>query len=119
MDACQVDSGVVDTGEAEHRDEVPGPYRSDGIVVPGGGQRTGHAPQLSVGDGLELGQWAQRRTAGGVCDELLDSVPERRTVRVPVHDRGDHLGETQTGLGDGGINSGIGLGGTELLIFGE
>lgn len=56
---------------------------------------------------------------GGVGDELLHSVPERRTVRVPVHDRGDHLGETQTRLGDGGINRGIGLGGTELLIVGE
>ncbi|CAM3188510.1 Uncharacterised protein [Mycobacteroides abscessus subsp. abscessus] len=119
VDACQVDSGVVHAGEAEHRDEVPGPYRSGGIVVPGGGQRAGHAPQLSVGDRLELGQRAQRRTAGGVGDELLDSVPERRTVRVPVHDRGDHLGETQTRLGDGGINRGIGLGGTELLIVGE
>ena len=76
-----VEGGEVDAGEAQHGDPVAGLHR-----VVGQGARDGADAfaQLTVGDGVEVGEQPQRGASGlGVLDELDGALPEGGTVGVP------------------------------------
>lgn len=114
FDQRDVDAGVVDAGEPEHRNAVT---PTDRIV----GQRVGDGAypcgEFAVGDGLEAGEQSSGRATGvGVGGELDGARTERGTVGIPVEDGADQRGQSQVGPLDGGGDSVVGDGGGELRV---
>jgi hypothetical protein len=108
-----VDDGVVGAGEAERGDPVAG---LDGVVGQGVGEGLHAGPGLAVGQGVEAGRELGDGAAGGVGDELDGALAEGRPVGIAVHHGAEHVGEQHAGVGDGGRDGWIRLGGNHLRV---
>ena len=110
--ARQLDCRVVDAGEAQHADEVPGMHRMLSVPVPIGSHRAHSPPQFAIADGVEPRQEVQRRAPGRcIGDHFAGTLAQRRPVGVALHHGCHGLGDAQTGpadrLGDRFVGTGI------------
>ena len=96
--AGQIDGGVVGTGEAEDRHEVPGAQGVLGVVIPVGRDRAQACPQCAIRNGVEPGQQPYLR-ASGHGNELLGAFGERGPLAVSQQGSLDDFGKPQPGFG--------------------
>ncbi len=112
-----IDDREFGARETEHGDAVAG---DDGIGSGEQGVADGLdlPPGLAVGDGVVARQQPGDGAAGVIGDVFDGALPESGPVGVGRHDRADHVGQPDSGLVEGGADSGEGPGGGKLRVGG-